>query len=684
MTSASIPHSSSAEPVRERLHGLEVEDPFRWLEDQDSLATRSFVQKEQRIFRDYLGRHLELRDGIERRVKELLTVDAVDLPLSDRRGGLVYLKREATAEQKAIYHHDEANGEKLLISVETLARDSFTSLAIIHISPDGRFLAFGMRSGGEDLQEIGVYDLVERQLLPDRLPRGFHRGLVFERGGKGFYYVHEEADGRYQNRRAVRRHGFSEEQCNDTEIFCVGNDPSIRLVVQASEDDSALGYLIVSLQSVPQARFLVHRFPLIDPPQEVMSWSEANLGLRFWADTIETSTTHAAALGRVVRFSMDQPESKGWTTIIPEMGESIFSWEHLGRSKVIHYAAGGRKLTRIYSESGGLVRTIDYPESGTTTFGQLDHCTHRYFYSHCDATEPTTIYSVDLATGEHGVWWRQPNWVQRRALEVENRTYRSEDGTDIPITLIHPRGTSGTRPVLLSAYGGGGVSITTKFSVLMTILAEAGFTCATAHVRGGGERGPEWHLAAQRQRKQTAVDDLISGAQWLVNSGYTTHQQLGVAGQSSGALLALCAFIERPHLFRAVLALGPIADLTRFHLFGVARGFVAELGSPEDPDEFASLLRLSPYHRIRSEESYPALLIISGDRDKRCDSLHARKMIARLREASVEAHPILLDYVEARGHKPVLPLTERIRALADRLTFLIAELKLSSSEAQLS
>jgi prolyl oligopeptidase len=122
------------------------------------------------------------------------------------------------------------------------------------------------------------------------------------------------------------------------------------------------------------------------------------------------------------------------------------------------------------------------------------------------------------------------------------------------------------------------------------------------------------------------------------------------------------------------MALGPIADLTRFHLFGVARGFVAELGSPEDPEEFAALYRLSPYHCVRQDQRYPAVLIISGDRDKRCDALHARKMIAQLHDSPRQEYPVLLDYTEQRGHKPVLPLAERIRSLSNRLTFLIAEL----------
>jgi prolyl oligopeptidase len=672
-----ISQTPIAEPVREVLHGIEVEDPFRWLEDQDSPATRSFIQAEQQTLREYLDRHKKLRSRIERRVTELLTVASVDLPVPDHRGGLLYLKREAEQEQKAIYYQDKTNVERLLISVAMIGRDSYSSLAILQVSPDGRYLVFGVRAGGEDVQEIGIYDLMERQFLPDRLPRGFYRGLVIDGNQAGFYYVHEEAAGLYQHRRAVRRHEFGADQRNDIEIFHAGEGPAMRLIVREAEDSSSLGYLIVSLESIPQTRFLIHEFPLSTPPREIIHLSGASFGPRFCAHTVEASTTHAAPLGRIVRVALEHPEPQAWSNLIPETAERLHSWERCGEFRVIHYTAGSRKLTRTYSESGKLIRTIEYPTSGTSTLGPVDAHSQQLFYSHSDVTEPSTIYAVDLITGEHQMWWRQLNSVRQDTFEIERHTFRSKDSTEVPITLIHPRGASGTRPALLSAYGGGGVSTTPKFSVLLTILVEAGFTCATAHVRGGGEGGLEWHLAAQKQRKQTSVDDLIAASVWLIENGYTTGKQLGLAGQSGGALLALCAMTQQPDLFRAAMALGPLADLTRFHLFGVARGFVAELGSPDDPDEFAALYRLSPYHSVRPRARYPAVLIISGDRDKRCDSLHARKMIARLREAAPRGHTALLDYTETRGHKPVLPLSERIRALADRLTFLIAELNVA-------
>jgi len=683
MTRTAAHIDSPLAPARELLHGIEIEDRFRWLEVQELPATRSFIQAEQNIYRDYLHKHSVLRSSVEARVRELLTVELVDLPIPDQRGGLLYLKREQYKEQKAIYQSAADGNEHLLISCDMLRRDEHTSLAIADVSPDGRYLVIGMRAGGEDAQEIRIYDLATSCLLSEELPPGFFRGLVFDEDGSGFYYVHEETVGPYRTRRAVRHHVFGRRRDCDEEVFYAGDSPLIRLLVQRSEDNSSLGYTIVALDGELRTRFLIQKLPLREPPEEIVDLKGC-IAARLSAGTVEAFTTLDAPLGRLVAFSPVLPEPKVWRTLIPETNKRIYGYQRSGELILVHYLEGSDKSTHIYSHSGDLIRTIDYPKDGTSVVGQVDSTHERFFYSYSDTLAPPAIYAVDLKTGNRTLWWKQLVPSLDAGTEVKKGTYCSTDGVDVPFTLVHRKGKCGPGPALLNAYGAGGVSNTPKFSVLLTILIEAGFTTVTAHVRGGGEGGEEWHRAAQKQFKQKSVDDFVAAARWMIAQGITTATQLGIAGQSHGALLTLCAYVQQPDLFRAAMALGPIADLTRFHLFGVARGFTDELGSPDNPEEFLALYNLSPYHRIRNREVYPATLIISGDRDRRCDALHARKMIARLREASLPGSLILLDYTAQRGHKPVLSLTERIKSLADRLTFLIAELSVGSTSGEMS
>ena len=133
---------------------------------------------------------------------------------------------------------------------------------------------------------------------------------------------------------------------------------------------------------------------------------------------------------------------------------------------------------------------------------------------------------------------------------------------------------------------------------------------------------------------------------------------------------------QRPDLFRAVLCMVPVLDMLRYHLFDNAHVWKEEFGTADDPDDFTALAGYSPYHRVRDNAAYPATMIVSGDSDLNCNPLHARKMTARLQAANVSEHPMVLDYSRHRGHSPVLPLSERVEALTDRIAFLCDQLQL--------
>jgi prolyl oligopeptidase len=229
----------------------------------------------------------------------------------------------------------------------------------------------------------------------------------------------------------------------------------------------------------------------------------------------------------------------------------------------------------------------------------------------------------------------------------------------------------------MTSYGGYGVSMTPQFSVFVAFLIERGCLFALPGIRGGSEFGIEWHNAAKRRNRQRAVDDFVAAAEWLVKTGRTQPDQLAIFGGSNSGLLVGAALTQQPQLFRAVICMVPLLDMLRYHLFDSAYIWKEEFGTSDDPEDFAALAGYSPYHRVRNGEAYPATMFVSGDADQNCNPLHARKMTARLQEANVSRHPILLDYSTFRGHSPVLPLSERIEALTDRMTFLCDQLHLS-------
>jgi prolyl oligopeptidase len=234
----------------------------------------------------------------------------------------------------------------------------------------------------------------------------------------------------------------------------------------------------------------------------------------------------------------------------------------------------------------------------------------------------------------------------------------------------------GAHPIIMTSYGGYGVSMTPQFSVFVAFLVERGCLFAMPNIRGGCEFGAEWHNAAKRRNRQTAYDDFLAAAEWLIKTGRTVPDKLAIFGGSNSGLLVGAAMTQRPDLFRAVVCMVPVLDMLRYHLFDHARVSQDEFGTVENAEDFAALLSYSPYQHVRDGVAYPATMIVSGSADGKCNPMHARKMTARLQAANASPYPVLLDYSEFRGHSPVLPLYERIEALTDRMAFLCDQLQL--------
>lgn len=325
---------------------------------------------------------------------------------------------------------------------------------------------------------------------------------------------------------------------------------------------------------------------------------------------------------------------------------------------------------------------------------ETNHRTPYYFNLHCkdtahsvilgrtgageseSFTRPCEIHRFSIRSRERELWARQSIPFKSEDYAHTQVWFKAKDGTLIPMVLVSARNAdqSQPRPAIMTAYGGYGVSMTPQFSVLVAFLLERGCLFALPNIRGGSEFGATWHQAAKRRNRQVAIDDFLGAAEWLIETRKTAPERVAIFGGSNSGLLVGAALTQRPDLFRAVLCMVPMLDMLRYHLFDNAAVWKGEFGTSDDPEDFAALLRYSPYHAVRDGVDYPATMIVSGDLDKNCNPLHARKMTARLQAASASRHPIILDYNEFRGHSPVLPLSTRTSALADRLAFLCKEL----------
>jgi prolyl oligopeptidase len=297
-------------------------------------------------------------------------------------------------------------------------------------------------------------------------------------------------------------------------------------------------------------------------------------------------------------------------------------------------------------------------------------------------------YTTESFT-EPRAWWRasdqsapRPTALRTKAppdfpgIEVSRQFVTSKDGTQVPVTLIAPRGThrNATAPALLTGYGGYGISLKPRFDPGWVPWLEQGGVVAVAHVRGGGEYGEHWHHAGRLAAKQNAFDDFACCARFLAESHLTTSDRLAILGGSNGGLLMGAMVTQHPSLSRAVIAMVPVLDMLRVELDPNGTFNVGEYGTVNDPELFRAMLAYSPYHNVKDGTAHPAVLLTAGESDLFAKAYHAKKMTARLQAATSSSQPVLLR-ARSGGHGPG-SLDERISELADIYAFLFDTLSI--------
>jgi prolyl oligopeptidase len=566
-----------------------------------------------------------------------------------------------------------------LVDPANLGQDRALTVGILNISSDGNLLAYSVRRGGEDSCEVAILNVNRRMILPDRLPRGICRGLAFSPDSSGFYYVHVPLTTPHPHFRAVKWHVLGSALDADREVFSVDQDPKRQLWMFASQDGLSLGYGIMSLYDPCTVDIYIHILNDTNTPRRIVEGIEGIFRPVLSRDKLIALTDWRSPNGRIVLIDPDNPQRNAWRDIVPETKARIQNVAVSGGLVFAEVMEGFGTNIRIFDLSGNSCGTLPCPQHGTARLLSSQRDSESLFYSFTSFSHPTTIFHYNISTGTRKVWAQNQVPFDAGSVEVEQVWHKSKDGTDIPMFLVAQRGRrqSGPLPTFLTGYGGFGLNVTPLFTAYATFLMEQGFLFAVAILRGGSEFGEQWHLAGKRHNRQNAIDDFLAAAEWLVGQGHAAPGRIAIGGGSNAGLLVGAAVTQRPDLFRAVVCVGPLLDMIRYHLFDCAEFFVDEYGSPENENDFRRLHAYSPYHHVEEKTSYPSILLVSGDADSRCNPMHARKMTARLQAATNSGRPVLLDYKPAWGHVPVQPLSKRIAALTDRLAFICHELGVS-------
>jgi prolyl oligopeptidase len=671
---SSIPHSA-VESVTEIFHGVSVTDPYRWLEDQNSPRTRTWIEEQTSYARKYLD-GLPGRGKIRSRIKSFLAVETYD-SLQKVGNRYFFRKRLPDQEQPCIYMRDGVDGEDQLLT-DPLERGTgkHTSVKLLRISPDGRLLLYEVKEGGERTGTFELLEIETRKRLPDLLPRGYLRGFAFAPDSKSFYYVHESAEAKRPFYRAAYQHVLGTSPDADQEVFFAGENEKIRLGLFS--DNKRLVFLVYRFLEKTLTDIYLKPFDGNEEPEPIFRGIDFSIGLRFLGNTILASTDHDAPNRRIVEIRIGENGKQEWMDIVPETDTPINNWLVAGNRIFVSYMKEMTHQIRIFDFFGNALGELPIGSDETLRMIGGSPDSDELLLETESFTEPIGIFRYSTKNNNRTLWTKHSIPFDPANYGHSQIWFKSKDGTRIPMYLVGRRDIldGSSNATIMTSYGGYGVSMTPQFSIFVAFLMEHGCLFALPNIRGGSEFGVQWHKAAKRRNRQTAYDDFLSAAEWLIKTGRTAPRKLAIFGGSNSGLLVGAALTQRPDLFRAVVCMVPMLDMLRYHLFDNANVWKDEFGTADDPADFAALAKYSPYHQVRHGVAYPATMIVSGDADKNCNPLHARKMIARLQAANISEHPIFLDYSKFRGHSPVLPLSERIEALTDRMAFLCDQLQL--------
>lgn len=654
--------------------GTPVPDPYRWLEDETSTETKAWVEDQNRVTFGYLDK-IPYREKLKARLTELFNYPRISAPF--RRGETYFFTKNDGLQNQSVYYIQKGvNGTpEVFLDPNKFSADGTSVLSAFSLSKDGKYLAYGISTGGSDWITMSLMEVATKQKLSDELTWLKVSGVSWQ--GDGFYYSRYPAPEKGKELstknqfHAVYFHKVGTPQSADVLIYEDKQNP-LRFHNIGTTEDERFALLTISDRgkgkkgnslfyrdlSKPDSKFA----PIVAEIDDDTFGVIDNVGDKFLI-----RTNRNAPNGRVVLVDPQNPAEKSWKDVLPERTEPLQSVGTAGGKLFASWRKDVATRAYVFSFDGKLENEIVLPGVGTAGgFDGLNDDKH-VFYNFTSFNFPPTIYKYDIATKKSSVFRTVdiPGFKPEN-YETKQIFYSSKDGTKVPMFLVYKKGLKldGNNPTLLYGYGGFNVVTAPTFSSLRMALLEQGVVYASANMRGGGEYGEKWHEAGTKLKKQNVFDDFIAAAEWLIANKYTSSSKLAIQGGSNGGLLVGAVSNQRPELFRAVIESAGVMDMLRFQKFTIGANWISDYGSSEANEaEFKALYAYSPIHNIKVGTKYPSTLITTADHDDRVVPAHNYKYAAALQAGQGGDNPILIrvDVNSAHGASNTTKAIEQTR-----------------------
>jgi prolyl oligopeptidase len=671
--------------------GVEVPDPYRWLEDDLSSETADWIAKQNKSTRSYIDA-ISLRDDIKNTVARLLNFERETAPFVE--GGKRYFYRNSGLQnQRVLYRIENDGSEIVFLDPNTFSEDGTVSMSGVSFSADGSLVAYQLSEGGSDWRSIVIRDVATGNVLEQPLVNVKFSGIDWL-GNEGFFYSsYDKPEGSELSAKTDQHklyfHKLGTPQSSDEVIFGSAEEQKHRyvgadvggddryLIISAANSTSGNKLFIKDLESESDELITVFANESADG-----SLLESHDGL------LLIETNRDAPKGRVFALNPNAPDENAWREVIPE-GEHVLNATSNAGYLFAEYMVDAISEVKQFDLKGNFIRDVELPDLGSASGFGGDKEQDEVFFTFTNYRIAPTIFSLDPESGDVSLYRASKSPFDGNSYVTEQVFYTSKDGTQIPMIITYAKDTvlNGDTPTILYGYGGFDISIRPRFSSTVAAWLEMGGIYAVPNIRGGGEYGKAWHIAGTKTQKQNVFDDFIAAAEYLIAEGYTSKEKLAVSGRSNGGLLVGAVTTQRPDLFRVSLPGVGVLDMLRYHTFTAGAGWGYDYGtSEESEDMFRYLLGYSPLHNTKPGTAYPATLITTAERDDRVVPAHSYKFAAQMQYDHTGDAPVLIRIDSNAGHGAGTPTDKLVDQYADIYSFTLKNMgveKINSRESAL-
>ena len=651
-----------------------VEDPYRWLEDDTSSEVKEWINKQNELTFSYLDQ-IPVRKNLKKRLKELWNYEKIGTPFKEGKY-TYYYKNNGLQNQYVLYRKNDKENEEVFIDPNKFSKDGTISLAGISFSEDGSLLAYSISEGGSDWRKVIVIETENKNIIGDTLLDIKFSGINWD-GNKGFYYsTYEKPKNSVLSEKTDRHklfyHKLNTPQKNDKVIF--GEKEKFRYISGYITKD--LNYLVISASNETSGNNLYikdlkkenAKLVQITYNFESNSYILHNIGTKLYIHTNLNAPNN-----RLITVNAENPNVKNWIDFIPET-KNVLSVSKGGGYFFAKYFVDANSKILQYNYEGKLIREVKFNGKGNVNGFSGKEEELEIFYNFSNYITPRSSFKYNVKSGESELYWAPNINFDSKDFISEQHFFTSNDGTKVPISIMYKKGLelNGANPTILYGYGGFNISLKPSFSVINAVWLEQGGIYAVANLRGGGEYGKEWHDAGTKMQKQNVFDDFISAAEFLIQNKYTSSNHLAINGRSNGGLLVGACMTQRPELFKVAIPAVGVLDMLRYHTFTSGAGWAYDYGTSEQSKEmFEYLYNYSPVHNVKEEVEYPATLILTGDHDDRVVPSHSFKFAAQLQSKQIGENPTLIRIETNAGHGAGTPVDKRIEEAVDVIGFIL-------------